>query len=209
MRKTVHVTRRFENEHRILDKLAEILPVGQPKSGLSYPQVAEQIGEAPHAVLLAKRTMEDAGILRTTLEYPKGMSGRVSVWEMLLPLDLAHEEMRREHEYQLARPSRKKVRSLARVNAVDGMFPSVRIPLRDEATMLVQQVRDYVAKWEWARQHLAEMRSAGIEVDPSSITVQRDERLEHIALVLPVIDELERQRDRAQEQADRWRSESA
>lgn len=206
MRKTAHVIRRFETEHRILDKLAEVLPVGKPKSGLSYPEVAEQIGEQPHAVLQAKRTMEDAGILLTTLEYPKGMSGRVAVWEMRLPLKAAHEEMSREHERQLERPSRKQVRRAARRGqGEDGVLPAVRIPLREEAQALVDSARTYVQRIEWARSHIAEMRQAGIEIDEASVTVRRDERLEAVAQVLPVIDELQRQRDRALEQAETWR----
>lgn len=205
MRKTAHVERRFENEHRILDKLAKLLPVGQPKSGLSYPDLAEQIGEQPHAVLQAKRTMEDAGILLTTLEYPKGQSGRVSVWQMTMPVAAAHEELTQEHMRQLARPSRKKVRALARRGAeADGHLPGIRIPLLDEARELVRSARQYVDRIDWARTHLAEMRSMGIDVDESSVTVTRDDKLEAIAQVLPVIDDLERERDRALDQAKRW-----
>lgn len=206
MRKTAHVERRFENEHRILDKLAKLLPVGQPQSGLSYPALAEKMGEQPHAVLLAKRTMEDAGILRIDIEYPKGKSGRVSVWELTMPVDQAHEEMRLEHQRQLERPSRKRVRQLARRGTAErnGHLPGVRIPLKDEAWDFVRSARTYVGRIEWARQHLADMRAMGIEVDESSVVVQRDERLENIALVLPVIDELERERDRALDQARRW-----
>ena len=87
----------------------------------------------------------------------------------------------------------------------NGHLPGVRIPLKDEAWDHVRATRAYVGRIAWARQHLADMRAMGIEVDESSVVVQRDEKLENIALVLPVIDELERERDRALDQAARWR----
>lgn len=205
MRKTAHVQRRFDTEHRILDKLSKILPVGQPTPGLSYPSVAEQIGEAAHAVLLAKKTMEDANILRTTLEYPKGKSGRVSVWELTMPLEMAHKEMSREHELQLIRPSRKAVRRQR--TSQDGEPETLRpvVTARpDQAEALIREARAYVSRLETAREYLREMRASGIEVRESALTFRRDERLELVAQVLPAIDELERERDRLAEQLNRF-----
>lgn len=205
MRKTAHVQRRFDTEHRILDKLAGILNTGQPQAGMSYPAVAERIGEAAHAVLLAKKTMEDAGILRTTIDYPKGQSGRVSIWELLLPLDLAHEEMRREHERQLSRPSRKAQRkSNLHQDGESAALTSIRVPRLEESEALLREARSYLSRLEWARRHLREMREAGIQVDESSITVRRDERLEHIAQVLPSVDAIIQERDRLADQVERW-----
>ena len=205
MKKTAHVQRRFNTEHRILDKLAGFLPVGQPVSGMSYPAVAERIGEAAHAVLLAKKTMEDAGILRTVLDYPKGMSGRVSIWEMRLPLAVAHEEMSREHERQLERPSRKaQRRSNLHQDGDSAALTSLRVPRLDEAEALLKEARTYVSRLDWARQHLREMKDAGITVEEGSVTVRRDERLEHIAQVLPAVDVLAQERDRLSDQVSRW-----
>lgn len=205
MRKTAHVQRRFDTEHRILDKLAKILPVGEPKSGVSYPSVAEEIGEAAHAVLLAKKTMEDAGILRTTIHWPKGQSGRVSTWEMLMPVDLAHKEMDREHERQLARPSRKAERQRRTSHPSEpSALQAMSVLSEDEAEALLKEARAYVARYDTARTYLREMRASGIEVREDALSFARDERLEHIAQVLPAIDALSRQRDRLQDQVDRW-----
>jgi hypothetical protein len=205
MRKTAHVQRRFDTEHRILDKLAKILPVGEPKSGMSYPAVAEEMGEAAHAVLLAKKTMEDAGILRTTLEYPKGQSGRVSVWELTMPVDLAHKEMSREHELQLSRPSRKaaRLRRVAQPGEPAGM-QDLNIPTVEESEALLREARQYMSRYDTAREYLRKMREQGIDVRDDAISFSRDERLETVARVLPAIDELVRERDRLQDQVDRW-----
>lgn len=205
MRKTAHVQRRFDTEHRILDKLSEILPVGEPTPGMSYPAVAERIGEAAHAVLLAKNTMEDAGILRVTLDYPKGQSGRVSIWELLLPVDVAHEEMRREHERQLARPSRKAARKRnLHQEGEPAALAEIQVPRLEQSQALVREARSYLNRIEWAREHIRQMREQGIDIDPDAVTVRRDERLEHIVEVLPAIDQLEQENERLTDQVARW-----
>lgn len=206
MRKTAHVERRFETDHRILDRIGALMEVGKQKPW-SYPAVAEEIGEAAHSVLLAKRTFEDAGILRTTLEYPKGRSGRVSMWELTMPVAMAHEELRREHARQLERPSRKEVRRRRMDDGSASSLGHLRIPRLDESRALVADAKEYRHRVDWARQHIAEMRDAGIEIEEDAVTVRRDERLESIVLVLPVIEELERENDRLSEQAQRWQQE--
>lgn len=204
MKKTAHVQRRFDTEHRILDKIGKLLPVGERRPW-SYPAVAEEIGEAAHAVLLAKKTMEDAGVLRTTLEYPKGQSGRVSMWELTMPLPLAHDELTREHERQLNRPSMKaQRRSRATAGVQPGELRSMPTPRIEDARALVKEAREYVARIEWARNHIAEMRGQGIEIDMASVTVHRDEQLETIAKILPAVDELERENERLNDQVQRW-----
>lgn len=205
MRKTAHVQRRFDTDHRILDKLAKILPVGQPTPGLSYPAVAEQIGEAAHAVLLAKRTMEDANILRTTLEYPKGKSGRISVWELTMPLELAHKELDREHELQLNRPSRKAMRRqrMPQDGEPVALHP-VDVGRPEDAEALVREARAYVSRLQTAREYVAKMRADGIEIREDAMSFTRDERLELIAQVLPLIDRLEQDCARLEDQLDRF-----
>jgi hypothetical protein len=149
--------------------------------------------------------MEDANILRTTLEYPKGKSGRVSVWEMLMPLELAHKEMIREHELQLNRPSRKEQRRRRTVQ--DGEPETLRPAITarpEEAEALVKEARAYVTRLDTARQYVHQMRAQGIEVRDDALTFRRDERLELIAQVLPYIETLEHERDRLVEQLDRW-----
>jgi hypothetical protein len=205
MRKTAHVQRRFDTEHRILDKLSKILPVGQPISGMSYPSLAEQIGEQAHAVLLAKKTMEDANILRTTLMYPKGKSGRVSVWELTMPPELAHKEMSKEHELQLLRPSRKAER---RQRVVQTGEPEALRPVEmgrpEDGEALIRDARAYVARLLTAREYVQNMRAQGIEVRDDAVTFRRDDRMETLAQVLPYVDELTRERDRLADQLDRF-----
>ena len=204
MKKTAHVQRRFDTEHRILDKILNRLPVGERKPW-SYPAVAEEIGEAAHAVLLAKKSLEDAGILRTTLEYPKGQSGRVSMWEITMAPAMAHDELTREHERQLNRPSMKKQRQSRQSAVADiGELHSIPTPRIEDARALVREAQEYVARIEWARNHIEEMRKQGIDIAPSAVTVRRDERLEAIAGVLPAIVELARENERLRDQVSRW-----
>lgn len=204
---SAHVKRRQATEHRILDELGKIMPSGQPASGVSYPALAEQIGESAYAVLSAKTTFEAAGILRTEISYPAGR-GRVSTWELALPLDRAHDELTREHERQLDRPSTKAKRN-ARKTQDNGTGPlrPVPEPKRAEAEGLIRAAREYRDRVERALEHIREMRQSGIEIDESAITVRRDERLESIAQVLPALDELERERERLADQVERWRRE--
>lgn len=205
---TTPVRRRQDNEHRILDELAKIMPAGKPATGVSYPAIAEQIGETAYAVLTAKSTLEDAGVLRTTIANRPGR-GRVATWELAMPLDRAHEELSREHQRQLDRPSASAKRR-ARHTLSDGTGPlrPVAEPKLSESDALVRAAREYRDRIIRANQQVAEMRKAGIEVDESAFTVHRDERLEAIAQVLPALDQLERERERLVDQVERWRQEA-
>lgn len=218
---SANVKRRFDMEHRILDKLAKRMPVGEDQVGMAYPQVAEDIGEPVHAVLAAKRTMEDAGILKTRIDYPKGKSGRVGIWTLMMPVDLAHEEMTREHHRQLARPSlatqRKRDRkaretgeSILRYVSGDENelkpFEAIRSLRRDEAMAMIEAARQYRARIDVVENKIRELQENGIEVSPDAFSLKRDDRLETIALVVPAFDALIRERDRFEEQAGLWAS---
>lgn len=217
MKLTANVKRRFEIEHRILDKLAKIMPLGVEQVGMSYPTVAEQIGEPVHAVLRAKQTMEDAGILSTRIDYPKGRSGRVGVWTMMVPLAEAHRAMDQEHKHQLERPSDKVVRqgnrgatgeSILRYISGDDSelqpFEAIRGLRRDDAMALIEAARQYRNRVDFAAEKKRELEEQGIAVSPEAFAIQRDERLETISLVMSAIDSLVRERDKAEERAAHW-----
>lgn len=219
MRKTANVERRFKTEHRILDKLAKIMPkVGEEYPGMAYPQVAERIGEPVHAMLQAKRSFEQAGILRTRLEYPKGQSGRVSVWMMTLPLPIAHEELTKEHDRQLVRPSMKEQRQRDRSSLVapsaltrlivgdegESPFEELRRLKKDEPLALIASAREYRGRLDLVAQRVKEMRDQGIEVAEEAFRLPRDPVLETISLVVPAFDKIVGERDRLLEQSDRW-----
>lgn len=215
---SANIQRRFDMEHRILSKLAKRMPVGVDQVGMAYPQVAADIDEPVHAVLAAKKTMEDAGILKTRIEYPKGKSGRVGVWTLAMDEALAHEEMTKEHQRQLARPSSATLRKrqkateqgesiLRYVSGEDNElkpFEPIRALRKDEALALVEAARQYRSRADVVESKVKELEAAGVEVAPEAFALRRDERLEHIALVVPAVDELVRERDRFEEQASRW-----
>lgn len=218
MRMTANVRRRFSTEHKILDKLAKIMKVGEDYPGMAYPAVAEKLGVPTHSMLSAKRSFENAGILRTRIEYPKGQSGRVAVWTMLLPLQIAHEELTKEHERQLVRPSQKEERERERRHLVapfeitraiageepESPFESLRRLRKDEPMALVEEARQYRGRLDLVAQRVKEMREQGIEVVEEAFRLPRDPVLEAISLVVPAFDRLVRERDRLQEQADRF-----
>lgn len=219
MRKTANVERRFKNEHAILDKLAKIMKVGQEYPGMAYPQVAEQLNVPVHAMLAAKRSLEQAGVLRTHIDYPKGMSGRVSVWTLTLPLPIAHEELTKEHERQLVRPSMKEQRnrergkliapaSLTRLivgeEGAETPFEELRRLKKDEPMALIASAREYRGRLDLVAQRVKEMRDQGIEVSEEAFRLPRDPILETISLVVPAFDKVVGERDRLLEQSDRW-----
>lgn len=219
MRMTANVKRRFDTEHRILDKLYGIMKVGEDREGMAYPSVAQEIGEQVHAMLAAKRSFEDAGILRTRIEYPKGQSGRMSVWTLQLPQPIAHEELDKEHERQLVRPSTKEQRAkerqaltvpssitrwIAGEDTGETAWDQIRSLKRDEPLALVESARQYRGRLDLVAQRVQEMRDQGIEVVEEAFRLPRDPVLESIALVVPAFDKVVRERDRLQEQSDRW-----
>lgn len=221
MRMTANVKRRFDMEHRILDKLSKIMPVNEEQVGFSYPMVADRIKEPVHAVLAAKRTMEDAGILRTRIDYPKGQSGRVGVWTLVMPVEMAHIEMTQEHERQLARPSGKtQRRRVARqqelgqsiLRYVTGEestlapFEPLRALRKDEALALLEAARQYRSRADVVEEKMQELGDAGVEVNPEAFAIRKDERLEHVALILPAFDSVVAERDRFAERANQWSS---
>lgn len=217
MRKTANVERRFKTEHRILDKLAKIMPkVGEEYPGMAYPQVAEKIGEQVHAMLSAKRSFEQAGILRTRIDYPKGQSGRVSVWTLTLPLPIAHEELTKEHERQLVRPSTKAQREKERASLVapaslsrlivgdeaESPFEELRRLKKDEPMALIAAAREYRGRFNLVAQRVQEMREQGIEVSEEAFRLPQDPILESISLVVPAFDRIVSERDRLLTQVD-------
>ena len=218
MRKTANVERRFETEHRILDKLGERMEVGVEYPGMAYPQVAEEIGEQVHAMLSAKRSFEQAGVLRTRIDYPKGKSGRVSVWTLTLPLPIAHEELSKEHERQLVRPSVKEQRQKERASLVapasltrlitgedpETPFEELRRLKKDEPMALIASAREYRGRVDLVAQRVKEMRAQGIEVSEEAFRLPQDPILEAISLVVPAFDRVVGERDRLQSQVDRW-----
>jgi hypothetical protein len=164
MRKvSVHVQRRHSNEHAILDELAKIIPPGKPLVGASYPAFAERLGRSSSAMLTAKAALERAGVLRVTIANPPGQRGRVSTWELTMPVKEAHAALSREHERESEAP--REIGRPAKVRPTAG------------AKRLVDEARRYQDRID-----------RGLRVD-------RDERLEAIVEVLPVIDALERERD--------------
>jgi hypothetical protein len=196
------VARRLKAEHEILDELAKLMG-GEPLAGVNYPDIGKRIGRSRHAIFSAKQILSAAGILRTTVTYPPGR-GRVSTWELTLPVDRAHEELTREQERQLERPG--KGRRQGRQVVVEGPLRSLPILKLGDAQALIADARAYRDRIARAIQHLQEMRESGISIDLSAAQVSQDARLEAIAEVLPAIDALEEQRDRALDQAERWKS---
>lgn len=218
MRKTANVERRFKTEHRILDKLAKKMKVGVEYPGMAYPAVAEELGEQVHAMLAAKRSLEQAGVLRTRIDYPKGQSGRVSVWTLTLPLEIAHEELTKEHERQLVRPSVKEQRNRDRGSLVapasltrlivgeegETPFEELRRLKKDEPMALIAAAREYRGRLDLVARRVSEMREQGIEVAEEAFRLPRDPILEAISLVVPAFDRIVGERDRLMEQGDRW-----
>lgn len=217
MKLTANVKRRFDMEHRILDKLAKFLPVGEPVEGMSYPDVAERIGEPVHAVLQAKHSLESAGVLSTWITYPKGKPGRVGTWQLQLPPDLAHEELTKEHELQLTRPSRKVERLDSRrpleitrlilgEESSENAFEQLRSLRKNEPMALVEAARQYMHRHELVQSRVQELRDAGVEVAMDALEIPRDPILEAVSLVVPAIDKIMGENSRLVEQNTRWSS---
>ena len=122
-----------QDEHRILDELAKIMPLGQPLVGAAYPALARQIGQSPYSMLTAKGSLERAGVLKATISNPPGLRGRLSTWELLLPVDQAHVALSAEHRRELAggRGAEKPVR------------PKATARQRADDRRLIEQARRY------------------------------------------------------------------
>lgn len=88
------------------------------------------------------------------------------------------------------------IREVVDFDEPESPFAEIRPLRKDEPYALVQAARQYEGTKDFIDEEVKRFAEHGIKFDPSVIGLPRDERLEAIVLVLPVIDRFEREADK-------------
>ena len=187
-------TKRQANERRWLEALYERWPVQEEQSGINYIQLAKEIGATPAPFQKAVALYKDIGVLITRLTYGRG---RHAYWTLALPKDEALDRLDAHHmrERTTMTESQPESNLVASVGDDEIVRPFDKLkPLRrDEEEALVAAARQYLDRKQMLNETIAQLERAGITAKREAFQFATDERLEHIGLVLPVIDRLRRQ----------------
>lgn len=73
---------------------------------------------------------------------------------------------------------------------------------KDEGEALIEAARQYAGREEFIKEELKRFAEMGITIDESAIKVEKDERLEGVAVLLPYIDRLKRSIERQSQALD-------
>lgn len=186
---------RQANERRWLEELYSRWPVQEEQSDINYIRLAEEIGATPAPFQKAVTVYKEIGALITRLTYERG---RHSFWTLAIPREEALTRLDTYHQRELTtmtEPKQNETKLVASVGEDVTVRPFEKLkPLRrDEEEALVAAARQYISRKEMLQSTLDQLERAGIKANKEAFEFQSDPRLEHISLVLPVIDRMKNQ----------------
>jgi hypothetical protein len=208
----------FEKQRAFLVDLYKVLEVGK-EVRTSMAQISDATGYEPNIVSYVLNVLRHKNGYAIRTEYGAYGSasglGKRSYWTLLIPYDRAERYLREWQDNN--RSSTHRSRSSARKTVIerkksevakqpvamsfgDDAPRSIDIqrfsPANKEPGALVAAAKQYSEKFPVVQKALDTLKSGGLTIDEEAffkaMNLQKDDRLETIALILPYIDQMER-----------------
>ena len=227
-----------ERYMKTLRKLYALLDYDKVHDGVNYSTLAKTIESPAWEMLNLKNTLNEIGILETTVTYNdivdgKVLNGRRAHWRLTVPLEEAERQLtewaakglsweyekrpgyvvkapfarskrkasaepvpepRNEPTVTIATTEKEETRAIAGPEP-EKTFAALASLRKDEPTALVEAARQYANRHLAVEKEYQSLVTMGLVVDKEkfleSISLPRDETLETISLVLPLVTQLQ------------------
>lgn len=187
---------RQANERAWLEQLYDRWTVQEEQPNINYLRLAKELGATAAPFQKAVTVYKEIGALITRLVYDRG---RHAFWTLAIPRDEALARLDQYHQRETtamtspSEPDETKLVASIGEEVTVRPFDKLKPMRRDEQEALVAAARQYVDRRNMLRATIEQLERAGITANPDSFNFIEDQRLEHVSLVLPVIDRLRSQ----------------